>query len=554
MMHLTTKTMNQNGLLLDIEKMKKSFDINYVDYKTDKEVSLTEVADINLRGASTSVEIFAKVVHKKYVQIVRYKMFNIKGSIGERRMKVIEDHLENLFLKKEYLMDTYEVESGYLYGKHYFVDYESNEIEDSVFLGKVLLSDMELLLEELDYSSLLTEESVKRRVYYLNGCLYENTKRPYETSLEIKFQNSVESALKSLCFENAAVDEEGNFYRVYPVEDKAEIRLLSLKDNKGIIPEVTAQEILNQDNTHYKRGFTLNELIAKKQVKSLSVPLGWTYQKLPMKVDDLIIHSEKVIGGQVIELKEDDWIQKVAKENFYDEEVGKYGRVIYQQGMELTVQWEDKYVNQKSKVDVQYVRKVKKPFKELKEPQFVTFTKNLNYKHSLRGYGRIVEKTENVAKVQLLENEEETIKYSLNLGEHYRNHSYEEFKSSFKEETNGKSKMNFVLINTSEIDKELLPNGLEHFLEKKVKEGNYFYNAFQSMLELSKAEPQNINYFATLMCFLEDQSCSFVTLVEKFNKKVSGKDTHSTYSGKNGFKDEQIKEWIMSEMKKVCTF
>ncbi|WP_394555613.1 hypothetical protein C1N61_29855 (plasmid) [Priestia aryabhattai] len=524
----------KKGLLLKLEELKKDFTI-----EQDKKTTIKINIKVKLRGLAADVYVYGEVSRDEFVRIKKFDVESKSGSIGEIRLKRIVDYLEELFLTEKYLLNNYELDGGYVYGLHNFS--KSNSRRESVYLEKVNTEDMELLLEDVQPKEYRRNEHQKRTIYFFNDQLYFRTEEDTKINKAEDFKKEIEKELESL-YMNSAIDENGNFYSIVPVNDSNNIRLFDFnRSHKG--DEVKTKVTLYRDYSGYNVGNTLKEIISGKEYHNNSVPKEWKDGVLPLIIGDAIIYSHRLIGKDVPLFEENSWVRVNNIGENLDDKQGKYGRVIEQQGTELIVTWEDKYDNKESYINYRYVDKVDNPFSKLEKPIFVAFNKTLHYDDEiLSGHGWITESSENISKVVLAKEAELYIKNVLGYHFVINNDSYTNFKSLFEKTFN--EKLNYLLVPNDQIAKRAISKAFVSFMtEEKVDEVKYM--AIEGLLRMSgKIKKRNLRYFTDLTYFLE-KTYKFDNLVKDFCEQVKMASNAVPYSDQIEFEEPEIEEWIL---------
>ncbi|QJX80253.1 hypothetical protein [Priestia megaterium] len=529
----------KKGLLLKLEELKKVFDVEH-----DVPEVITIDVEVKVTGAKANVVVFGEVYKNEYVRIAGFDIKNASSSIGPVKLKRITESLENTFLQKKFLLEGLELELGYIYGEHKFSETSKAVKREIVYVEKVSTEKMELLLE--DVLTLAYKAVEKRTIYYFNNKLYVRTEEAITLKKEERFEQSVESCLGNL-YSNSAVDKVGKFYSPIEVHDPNNIRLF-ISDRWNKEYDLKAKTVLYKNQAHYDKGLTLNEVVIDKEQNGIKVPKEWKNPELPFMIGDAIIYSKRLVGEPTPTFEKGSWVQvNYVGENLSDE-VGKYGKVIEQKGPELIVAWEDKYEIEHSSINYRYVNKVSNPVVKLETPVFVEFKKALRYETEfIKGFGWVVEKTDNVSKVIPIRNSAPYIKCSL--GHRYEindnHHLYGEFENQFKVETN--EKLNFVLVPNSQIVKQNISDDFISFMIIEEVDA-VKYSAIENVLKMSKVcEQRNLMYFTDLLYFLE-KTYQFDRLVKDFCEYVLAlKDSYS-YGSQYERKENEIEEWIFERI------
>lgn len=529
----------KKGLLLKLEDLKKVFDV-----KQEIPEVITIDLEVKVKGVKASVTVFGEVNKNKYVRIAGFEIKNASSSIGNVKLERITESLENTFLQKKFLLEGFELELGYIYGVHKFAEIFKDVERKIVFVEKVSTEKMELLLE--DVSTAPYNKIEKRTIYYFNNKLYVRTDEASTIRKEEAFEQGIECGLSSL-YSDSAVDETGKFYSPIAVHDPNNIRLFK-SDRWNKEYDLKVKKVLYKNYAGYDEGLTLNEVIIDKEQNGISVPEEWKKTELPFMIGEAIIYSKRLIGEPTPTFEKDSWVQVNHVGKNLSVEVGKFGKVIEQKGPDLVVSWEDEYEIERSTINYRYVNKVSNPVVKLETPVFVEFKKALRYDTELiKGFGWVVEKTDNVSKVILIRDSVPYIKCSL--GHRYEindnHHLYEEFKNQFEEETN--EKLDFVLVPNNQIMKQNFSGDFISFMNKGEVEV-VKYSAIENVLKMSKvSEQRNLIYFTDLLYFLE-KTYQFDQLVRDFCEHVlTLKDSYS-YGSRYERKENEIEEWIFERI------
>lgn len=530
----------KQGLLLKLEELKKAFDI-----EQDVPEVITIDVEVKVTGVKANIVVFGEVYKNEYVRIAGFDIKRSSSSIGAIRLKRITESLENTFLQKNFLLEGFELELGYIYGEHKFSETSKVVKREIVYVEKVSTEKMELLLE--DVLTLPYNAVEKRIIYYFNNKLYVRTEEATTLKKEERFEQSVESCLGNL-YSNSAVDELGKFYSPIAVHDPNNIRLF-ISDQWNKEYELKAKRVLYKDQARYKEGLTLNEVVIDKEQNGIKVPEEWKNPELPFMIGEAIIYSKRLIGEPTPTFEKDSWVQVNRVGDDLNVEVGTYGKIIEQKGPDLVVSWEGEYEIEHSTINYRYVNKVNNPVVKLEKPEVVEFHKSLRHDIELiKGFGWVIEKTNNVSKVILIRDKVPYIKNSL--GHRYsiddNHHLYEEFKDKFEEEIKGK--LDFILVPNNQITKLNLSDEFTSFMTKEEVD-MIKYSAIKNVLKMSKViEQRNLMYFTDLLYFLE-KTYRFDQLVRDFCEHVLAlKDSYS-YGSRYERKENEIEEWIFERIK-----
>ncbi|WP_341285826.1 hypothetical protein, partial [Priestia megaterium] len=355
------------------------------------------------------------------------------------------------------------------------------------------------------------------------------------------FKKELEKELESL-YMDSAIDENGNFYSIVPVNDSNNIRLFDFNRYQKV-DQVKTKAILYKDYSGYNPGNTLKEIISGKEYHNNSVPEEWKDGVLPLIIGDAIIYSHRLIGKDVPVFEENSWVRvNNIGENLSDKE-GKYGRVIEQQGTALIVNWEDMYDNKDSYINYRYVDKVDNPFNKLEKPIFVAFNKTLYYDDEiLSGHGWITERSENISKVVLAKEAELYIRNVLGYHFVVSGDGFDNFKRNFQKVSN--EELNYLLVPNDQIANRTISKTFVSFMtEEKVDKVKY--SAIEGLLQMSgKIKVRNLRYFTDLTYFLE-KTYKFDNLVKDFCEQVKMSSDAVPYSDRIEFEEPEIEEWIL---------
>ncbi|WP_394555612.1 hypothetical protein C1N61_29850 (plasmid) [Priestia aryabhattai] len=529
----------KKGLLLKLEELKKAFDV-----EQDNPGLITINVEVKVKGVKASVTVFGEVNRDKYVRIAGFEIKYASSSIGNVKLKRITESLENTFLQENFLLEGFELELGYIYGEHKFAETFKDVERKVVFVEKVSIEKMELLLE--DVIATLHNKNEKRTIYYFNGKLYVRIDEDSTINKEKDFGGDIEYGLSRL-YSNSAVDENGKFYSPIEVHDPKNIRLFK-SDRWNKEYDLKTKKILYKNYSGYDEGLTLNEVVIDKEQNGITVPEEWKNPELPFMIAEAIIYSKRIIGEPTPTFEKGNWVQVNRVGENLSVEVGKYGRVIEQKGPDLVVSWEDEYEIEHSTINYRYVNKVSNPVVKLETPVFVEFKKALrNDTELIKGFGWVVEKTDNVSKVIPIRNSVPYIKCSL--GHRYEindnDHLYEEFENQFKVETN--KKLNFVLVPNNQVVKQNISDDFISFMIIEEVDA-VKYSAIENVLKMSKvSEQRNLKYFTDLLYFLE-KTYRFDQLVRDFcEHALTLKDSYS-YGSRYERKENEIEEWIFERI------
>lgn len=348
------------------------------------------------------VTVHYDIFEDEYIQFLELKITYSSADMGPKRLEALDDIFKEKFHKNESLHAPLKVDNCFYYGFHKF--FSNSKPKKAIKVEIVDNKKFELLATDI-----YVEDGVEfqhdyfycpERKKVFERALMGESKKPL--SGEEWFEKFPQKTLHKLDFkdelnEEYAVDETGYLYRVYSVKNPNNIRIFSFIESGENIHLRT----LRSKKRHYRIAYNYNkkekvmhykEFLKKKEdASSLEV-------KLPLKVDSVTIHSNRVIGNEVNEIPQGTWVKTVK---------GTYGIIggnINCKAYPLVL--EGDYRN-KTYGHGDYIHDeleiVDEPILKYENEKPVTFKVAKSESNALFGFGYIFEETPNFYKVRPLD-------------------------------------------------------------------------------------------------------------------------------------------------------
>ncbi|WP_066229018.1 hypothetical protein [Metabacillus fastidiosus] len=314
-----------------------------------------------------------KIIHEIYGALEHMTVAHSPVIIGKKRKELILQTVKEQLYKEEYMAPR-ETEKGFYFGEHNWYDLDVKNAK-VCFIRKFNSSDVELLAERT-YSEYKNGEKIKETYYYKDQNVYVTTESYFwhDNLVNALVNQPLPEAITKILSDNIVIDQNNKTYFYQEVNDANNIRILP----SGIIRD---------------QSFTFYEWLEHKDEENVVVSLPHHLVSTNNFHDnEVLIHSNRILGEPVTTFVTNEWIRSI--------ELNRYGRVVDQSGISVTVIWEDQYNADFNQRHYKDLIKVDNPITLIDRPKLIKF--HVLDTENWVGYGWEIETGINSKKVELI--------------------------------------------------------------------------------------------------------------------------------------------------------
>jgi hypothetical protein len=541
MSYKTVNTTGTDGRLVILQELEKKFKL-YRDSNKERAYFNLEV---KIKGVKDPlrVRIDCRIILERFVQFIGSEVIYSGVKLGATRKEALNEELRRILYGDETLfIQSYDVGDAYVYGEHAVANHLEGKYNKPIFYSvkKIKFTQLEPLAQDKIESG-WSKQVVDRYFYYYDGQLLIRKTGFKDLGNEERFKNGDVKA----AFEYGIdfVDDQGQFYEAFPVNDPDNIRiLLANYESKTGLTKLAVKEVFSEESSLYHSGFTYLEFMAYAQENKKNFEAPLPLPSVPLKVGDVTIYSNRIIGEPLPVFEPGSWVILTSRDEHDYVKTDTYGKVISQHGKTLEVLWEHDYkTGYKSTINYYQVEVVPDPTITLEKPKLV------RYEHVQRdevqvGFGWLLSYTPNFARVVPIQRREKDLQ---SLQRAFRGYDYrwdraDELKQKI-EKHYGRS--DFILLPVETItfpDVSVYPLIRKYLIEQREDAQS---NILKHLLILLGVDETNIDYYHVrlleLLCFMP-----FVDLIEQLTAKMAGASRYYSYEIRQGFDKKHLENWI----------